>query len=413
MANIKNMPKQPKTKHTAAGEIPAGWECKAVDTLCNFRSGGTPSKERAEFWDGEIPWVTAKDMKRPVLIDSVKHVSTLGVNNGTRLVSENNVLILVRGMTLLKDVPVCLTGRPLTFNQDIKALEPTAKMTAKFLAYSLTGNKHRLMNMVDCAGHGTGRLATELLGSFPIPLPPLPEQRKIAETLSSWDRAIEQAEKLIAAKKSLKKGLMQQLLTGKLRFPQFGETPWKTCKLGELFSERKETGRADLPLLSITGDRGVILRDDVERKDTSNADKSKYKRIAPGDIGYNTMRMWQGVSAISALEGIVSPAYTICVPKPDVDVEFAKHLFKFSPLVHLFWRNSQGLVADTLNLKFHAFSRIKVTIPGIEEQRRIAQVLATVDRELLELQGKVSSIQQQKKGLMQKLLTGKVKVNVS
>jgi type I restriction enzyme S subunit len=60
-------------------------------------------------------------------------------------------------MMLLKDVPVCLTGRPLTFNQDIKALEPTAKMTAKFLAYSLTGNKHRLMNMVDCAEVVDGR----------------------------------------------------------------------------------------------------------------------------------------------------------------------------------------------------------------------------------------------------------------
>ena len=159
--------------------------------------------------------------------------------------------------------------------------------------------------------------------AYKIPPLPLPEQKKIAEILSAWDRAIEQVGRLINAKQRLKKGLMQQLLYGRMRFPEFGkhakkkgEMPegWKACKLGTCFNERKETN-PDLPLLAITSERGVIPRDEVERKDTLNADKSKYKRIALGDIGYNTMRMWQGVSAVSTLEGIVSPAYTICTPK--------------------------------------------------------------------------------------------------
>jgi type I restriction enzyme S subunit len=203
---------------------------------------------------------------------------------------------------------------------------------------------------------------------------------------------------------------MQQLLTGKRRFPEFAKSDWTEYHLGELFSERKETNRTDLPLLAITSDRGVIPRDEVDRKDASSEDKSKYKRISPGDIGYNTMRMWQGVSALSSLEGIVSPAYTICKPKKNIDSQFAAYLFKYPPVVNIFYRYSQGLVSDTLNLKFPNFSQIKVTIPQPNEQKRIASMLATYDREISLLQAQAEALKRHKRGLMQKLLTGQIRV---
>ena len=152
----------------------------------------------------------------------------------------------------------------------------------------------------------------ETLRPLPILTPPNEEQYRIVAILSTWDKAITQTAKLAEAKRKLKKGLMQQLLTGKRRLPECRE-PWLKKKLGEVFCERKETNHPELPLLSVTGSRGVIPHSEIDRKDSSAEDKSKYKRIAPGDIGYNTMRMWQGVSALSCLEGIVSPAYTICV----------------------------------------------------------------------------------------------------
>ncbi|MEA3226789.1 MAG: restriction endonuclease subunit S [Planctomycetota bacterium] len=226
--------------------------------------------------------------------------------------------------------------------------------------------------------------------------------------------------KLIDAKQRLRKGLMQQLLTGRIRFPKFGEPTlkkgtlpgrWIASKLGNCFKERKETN-PELLLLSITSERGVILRDEVDRKDSSNADKSKYKRIVPGDIGYNTMRMWQGVSAVSALEGIVSPAYTICSPKKGNNSLFFGYLFKYPQVINLFFRFSQGLVSDTLNLKFRHFSQIKVKIPFEPEQIRIAEVLSACDREIELLRDKQEAIRKQKKGLMQKLLTGEVRVKV-
>lgn len=245
---------------------------------------------------------------------------------------------------------------------------------------------------------------------LPIPLPPLPEQRKIADILATWDRALETLDQMIAAKTRRKQALMQQLLTGKKRLPGFsGE--WQSKKLGEILKNRRETNCNDLPLLSITATRGVINRNDLEKKDSSNKDKSKYLRIAPGDIGYNTMRMWQGVSALSPLEGIVSPAYTICTPADSLCGKFIAHLFKLPKTISLFHRFSQGLVADTLNLKYPNFAVIEVTIPpSKEEQTAIAQVLDTADHELRLLKQQRTALEQQKRGLMQQLLTGKVRV---
>ena len=199
---------------------------------------------------------------------------------------------------------------------------------------------------------------------------------------------------------------MQNLLTGKKRLKGFvGE--WNEIHLGEMFTERNETKFYDLPLLSI-GQNGVYPQDESIKKDTSNEDKSKYKRICPGDIGYNTMRMWQGRSALSELEGIVSPAYTVVTPKKNTDSLFFSYLFKTSKMTNLFWRNSQGLVDDTLNCKFKDFSIIKAILPQTkEEQNAIAQVLQAADTEIQLLKTKTERLKEQKKGLMQILLTGK------
>jgi type I restriction enzyme S subunit len=251
------------------------------------------------------------------------------------------------------------------------------------------------------------------LNNIKIFVPPLPEQENIAEILGCWDQGIEVLEKLIAAKQKRKKGLMQQLLTGKKRFKEFKGQKWDTVHLGEVFKHRVERGNDHLPLLAITGADGVMDREELERRDTSNTDKSKYLRICPGDIGYNTMRMWQGVSGVSNLEGIISPAYTVCIPnRKKADSQFVGYLFKFHPVVFLFYRYSQGLVSDTWNLKFNHFSEIRVTIPSLEEQQKIASVLNAADQEIELLQKKLEVMKQQKKGLMQKLLTGKIRVKV-
>ncbi len=202
---------------------------------------------------------------------------------------------------------------------------------------------------------------------------------------------------------------MQQLLTGKKRLKGF-EGEWKEVHLGEVFEERVETGYDFLPLLSI-GQSGIYPQADSVKKDTSNEDKSKYRRIYPGDIGYNTMRMWQGRSALSQLEGIVSPAYTIVTPKKNADSLFFSYLFRTPRLMHLFWRNSQGLVDDTLNCKFKDFALAKVLIPSLEEQTAIARILQTADQEIQLLKARLGQLKEQKRGMMQVLLTGRVRLD--
>ena len=243
-------------------------------------------------------------------------------------------------------------------------------------------------------------------------LPPLPEQQKIATILSTQDKVIELKEKLFAQKQQQKKYLMQQLLTGKKRLPGFCEK-WTRKQLGELFENRVEINRSDLGLLAITSTRGILPRDCLDLKDNSSEDKSKYLRICPGDIGYNTMRMWQGVSAYSEYEGIVSPAYTILAPMEGVYSRYFAYLFKTQSVIFSFYRFSQGLVDDTRNLKYENFKKISVSIPSkVAEQRAIVQILSTADHEIDLLQKSIEAEKQKKKALMQLLLTGKVSVQI-
>ncbi|HOY23739.1 MAG TPA: restriction endonuclease subunit S [Cellvibrio sp.] len=180
---------------------------------------------------------------------------------------------------------------------------------------------------------------------------------------------------------------------------------WETKKLGALFSQRKEKGHVNLPLLAITGEGGIVPRDSLERRDTSNSDKSKYLLIRKNDIAYNTMRMWQGVSGLSAYDGIASPAYTVCVANAGVSPNYAAHLFKFPQLIQVFHRNSQGMVDDTLNLKFENFSPIKVKIPLLPEQQKIAAILTSVDDVIESTQAQINKLKDLKTGMMQELLT--------
>ena len=172
-----------------------------------------------------------------------------------------------------------------------------------------------------------------------------------------------------------------------LRFPEFTDE-WKKVKLGEVTCERNETNAPTLPLLSITADKGIIPQIDSEKKDTSNADKSKYKRICPGDIGYNTMRMWQGRSALSFVEGIVSPAYTIVTPLEGLLPLFLSYLIKRPRLIYEFWTHSQGLVEDTLNCKYKDLSPIAIALPSLAEQKKIAALLSLID-ERIEVQNAI------------------------
>ena len=193
------------------------WAEKSLDKLATIQAGATPSKANAEFWGGSIPWVSAKDMKRLFLEDSEEHISDDAVSNGARLVPKGTLLLLTRGMTLLKDVPICILSREMSFNQDVKGLRPKAGVNSLFLAWMLLSNKDRLLALVNIAGHGTGKIDSDELKALLLRIPQPPEQQRIADCLTSLDYLISAEVQKLDTLKTHKKGLMQQL------FPQVAE----------------------------------------------------------------------------------------------------------------------------------------------------------------------------------------------
>ena len=292
--------------------------------------------------------------------------------------------------------------------------EPNDKAYPLFMDYY--SRTPQMINQIDRQSYGVTdfrkRLYWDSFAPISCTLPPIEEQQKIAAILTTQDRVIELKEKCLAEKQRQKKYLMQQLLTGKKRLLGFNGA-WKTDCLGKLFFERKETNCENIEMLAITGTQGIIPRKELDLKDNSSEDKSKYLRVCVGDIGYNTMRMWQGVSAYSNYEGIVSPAYTILKPSSSINAKYFAYLFKMSEIVFLFYRFSQGLVDDTRNLKYENFKKIKVCYPpDIKEQTAIAEVLSAADREIELLQQDIEQEKQKEKALMQLLLTGIVRVKI-
>jgi type I restriction enzyme S subunit len=314
---------------------------------------------------------------------------------------------LGRGTIWTGDIEPCLhQNHVFAVRCDLKKILP------EWLSW-VSGSHYGRRYFMLCSKQSTNlaSINSTQLKAFPLPLPSLAQQQKIGAIVKAAETEATTVARIIDGKRTLKRGLMQQLLTGQKRFPEFRDRAWHEVHLGDVFNERNESNRPDLPLLSVTGDRGLIPRDQLDKRDTSNPDKAKYKRVAVGDIAYNTMRMWQGVSALASLEGIISPAYTVAIPTGKIDGRFAKHLFKFPPVVNLFHRHSQGLVDDTLNLKFDRFAKIKLTIPtDTTEQARIARVLDLFDSEIEQLEALRKLFEDRKRALLALLISGSLVV---
>ena len=376
-------------KDSPLGKIPGDWEVKRLGEVCTtFKSGyGITSEEI--YVNGEYAVYGGN-----------------GLRGYTNKYTHEGIYFLIGRQGALCGNIVRVFGKNYISEHAI-AVQTDNKNDNSFLAYKLDfQNLNRLSESSAQPG-----LSVEKLIRLKIALPPFPEQKAIAHILGLMDTAINKNNQLIAKKELQKKWLMQNLLIGKKRLKGFG-TEWKEYHLVEMFSERNESNCPSLQLLSI-GESGIYPQAESIKKDTSNDDKSKYKRICPGDIGYNTMRMWQGRSALSRLEGIVSPAYTIVTPKENADSLFFSYLFKTPKLMNLFWRNSQGLVDDTLNCKFKDFAIVKIYLPEKEEQTAMAQVLRITDKEIQLLKAKTEKLREQKKGLMQVLLTGEKRLVIN
>lgn len=218
-----------------------------------------------------------------------------------------------------------------------------------------------------------------------IKVPSKSEQEKIGSFFDNIEKLIafnqQKYEKLIVIKKSILDKVFPKgnSKIPEIRFKGFSEE-WDRYSIGECFTERREN-MPDGELISVTIGEGIKKFSELGRYDSSNDDKSKYKKVCIGDIAYNSMRMWQGASGYSPYEGIVSPAYTVLSPVVElVDSKCMAYQFKRDDMIHTFQMNSQGITSDNWNLKYPTLSKIDVFVsPYIEEQQAIAEYLSNID----------------------------------
>jgi type I restriction enzyme S subunit len=203
------------------GEIPAHWELIPLRFLVDIVGGATPDTGKAEFWDGDIPWVSPKDMKRNEIKDTEDHVSALALSSSAlRLIDPVVVLIVVRGMILAHSFPTAITTQSITINQDMKALCCRELLEPHYLRDFLRGLELQIVSIAGESAHGTRKLESEVLGRFQVCVPPMDEQRiivaHIAAETAKLDNLQAATERTIALLKERRAALIAATVTGQI-----------------------------------------------------------------------------------------------------------------------------------------------------------------------------------------------------
>lgn len=294
-------------------------------------------------------------------------------------------------------------------------LSPNEDVDPKFYSYYFNSNLGKRLVYKITTGNTVQHILATDMKSLRVPVPNFKEQRKIAAILSTWDKAIELKERLIEQKKEQKKGLMQKLLTGEIRlFSRVGKI--NKIKLKGLVKEVKEKNNKNAisNVLSVTNSNGFIHQSEQFGRRIASKDLSKYKIVRKGQFAYNPSRV--NVGSIDLLnkfdEGILSPMYVIFeTVKEKILPEYLYQFIKSN----LFLNQLDGLLEGSVrqSLNFNSLEQVKLFVPeDLNEQKEISEFLSEFDKQLNLLELELEKLQEQKKGLMQLLLTGKVRVKV-
>jgi len=421
-----------------------GWTPTTLGEITEFLSGGTPSKDNPTYWDGVIPWVSAKDMKRLRLEDTEDHVNDEGVANGTRLVPKDTVFLLTRGMTLLNDVPISISGRPMTFNQDVKALRPKGGVRDDFLPYLLLGLKQRLLGLVDLAGHGTGRLNSDELKSLDVLLPPKSDQRAIAHVLGTLDDKIDLNRRMNETLEAIPRAIFKswfvdfdpvrakaegQRPTGMddetaAFFPdsfedsQLGEIPrgWIACKLGDLVSIARESLSPNEHPDELFDHYSIPAFDGKRWPKTETGEQIKSNKfvVPPSAVLLSKLnprfpRVW-----LSATDGtrrsICSTEFLVVLPNSDTPLEYIYGLFTSDSFRDGFAALVTGTSSSHQRVNAADLLRMDVVIPSHPLLFRYGELVKALHKQVIVNLRQYSTLETIRDTLLPKLLSGEIRV---
>jgi type I restriction enzyme S subunit len=184
----------------------------ALGNVGTWLSGGTPSRAREDFWRGDIPWVSPKDMKADVLQRTIESISVEGAESGSRVIPKGTILIVVRGMILAHTFPVAITARSMAFNQDIKALVTSQDFLPEFVFYWLRYKSYTILRSVSDSSHGTKRITSESIFNMMVPCKSRAEQEELVDILQHYDATHDDLQIHKLRLVEVKRSLLQRLL---------------------------------------------------------------------------------------------------------------------------------------------------------------------------------------------------------
>lgn len=384
-------------KQTKVGIIPEDWEIVKLGKLTTVETGKTPLRSNKQFWDnGTINWATTMEVNETYIVSTNEKITNQAVAElKMKILPINTILLAMYGQGKTRG-KVALLRIESTINQAFASIKPNKNYSTNFIFNYLDKSYEKIRDL----SHGSNQdnLNLDIVKALQIPLPPLKEQEKIAEILTTWDEAISKQTELLRAKELLKIALMQKLLSGEVRFSGFSDE-WEEVRLGEICK---------------------ITTGSSNREDSSES-KGEYTFFDRSqDIRTSDIYLFDGEAIIVAGEGQeFIPKYF--VGKFDLHqrtyaiMEFKLNCGKF--LFYYLYQNrdyfySQAVGSTVKSLRLPMFQKMKLKLPSLPEQQKIAEVLSLADDEINLLKNELEELKLQKKALMQKLLTGEVRVKV-
>jgi type I restriction enzyme S subunit len=407
---------------------PEEWKLATIDEIATVSSGGTPSRKEASYWGGDIPWVTTAEVHFGTITDTAQKITSTGLENSSaKLFPKNTILMAMYGQGKTRG-QVAKLGIEASTNQACAAILLKDKKDTDYYYHFLASRYEHIRNMANTGGQEN--LSAGIVKSIQVPVPPLPEQKKIAQILSTWDQAITATERLLENSQQRKKVLMQQLLTGKKRLiaispnlatqkTRTGEIPsdWMYPKIAEVSSQvtNKNSDDQDLPVLSCSKHVGFVDSLSYFKKRVYSEDLTGYRVIPRGCIGFPSNHIEEGSIGLQNLYdyGLVSPIYVIARPDPKiVNADYLYALLKTDHYRQIFSAATNASVDRRGSLRWKEFSQIRVPLPSLPEQNQISEVLKLATQEIEANEARLHLLKQEKKALMQQLLTGKRRVQV-
>ncbi len=420
-------------------KYPSEWKISLLDDVTDRGSGHTPSQSNSEYWNGGIKWVSLADSSKLdnlFIANTDKEISVLGLKNSSAVKHPAGTVILSRDAGIGKSA---ILKEEMAVSQHFIVWRclPKEIIYNVYLYYWLQLMKPEFERMA--VGSTIKTIGLPYFKKLKIAYPPIKEQRKIVEILNTWDKAIALLEQLITAKRKLKQGLMQQLLTGKKRFKEFGlpifseeylPNKWNKVALREVVTKEKYsfTGGpfgSNLKAEHYT-DEGIRIIQLQNIGDGKFNDKYKIFTTKEKADELISCNIYPGDIIISKMGDPVARACFVPDSEPRFlmasdGIRLKVDKSKFDPIFLLEQINSpifrkiaisHSTGSTRQRIGLDVLRELPILVPPIEEQKKLAFVFSTITKEILNLEKQLVAYKQQKRGLMQQLLTGKKRVKI-